>query len=176
MKKQIIVRKADEKDWPQIRDLLIQVSNWLAEQGSMQWSGLLAGRDSHETQERIEREQVYLAENADKFLLGRYILYDHPSQWDSDLWGEDKSQDYYYLHRLAVNRNFSGQGISQLLLDNAKETTRNISKKALRLDCRADVEALNRLYSKNGFELVGCRKDYPDGDRLTSFNLYEYTI
>lgn len=176
MTKEIIVRQANEKDWLQIRHLLIQVSSWLAEQGSIQWSGLLVGRDSHQTQERIKNEQVYLAENTDKLLLGMYILYDYPSQWDRDLWGEDNSQDCYYLHRLAVNRNFSGQGISQLLLDNAKEDTRKISKKALRLDCRADVEALNRLYSKHGFELVGCREGYPDGDQLTDFNLYEYTI
>lgn len=176
MTKEVIVRQANEKDWHQVRHLLIQVSSWLAEQGSIQWRGLLSGRDSHQTQERIEKEQVYLAENIDKLLLGMYILYDNPSQWDSDLWGGDYRQDYYYLHRLAVNRNFNGQGISRILLDNAKESTRKTSKKALRLDCRADVEALNQLYSKNGFELVGCREDYPDGDRLTSFNLYEYKI
>ncbi len=176
MTEEIIIRQADENDWPQVQDLLIQVARWLAEQGSVQWNGLLTGRDSHQTQERIKEGQVYVAEARDKTLVGMYILYDQPSQWDKDLWSDDNREDYYYLHRLAVNRHFNGRGISRLLLENAKENTKNSGKKALRLDCRANVEALNRLYSKNGFELVGCKEDYPDGDRLTSFNLYEYKV
>lgn len=176
MTEEIIIRQADEKDWPQVHDLLIQVARWLSEQGSAQWNGLLEGQDSHQTQERIKENQVYIAEDAGKTLLGMYILYDHPSQWDKDLWSDDNREDYYYLHRLAVDRRFNGRGISGLLLENAKENTRNRGKKALRLDCRANVAALNRLYSKNGFELVGCKEDYPDGDRLTSFNLYEYRV
>lgn len=39
----IKVVRAEVKDWPDIHDLLVNVAQWLKDQGSQQWNSLLRG-------------------------------------------------------------------------------------------------------------------------------------
>lgn len=169
----IRIRLAKSEDWPNIQALLIQVTKWLSAKGSKQWQGLLEGQDSHQTYERIEAGQVYIGEIGNE-LCGMFILYSQPSTWDQDLWKAQEDVDAYYLHRLAVHRDYSGKNLSNDLLDYAKRLAADNRKKELRLDCRADNASLNVLYQSNDFELLSTIKDYDDGTQLTDFNLYRY--
>lgn len=169
------VVQASSQDWPEIKDLFKQVVTWLSDKGSSQWQGLLSGHDAHRTQDRVHAGEVYVGRNKDGALLTCFILYDEQSDWDASIWGADDSQDFAYLHRLAVNRDFSGQGVGSLALDAAKKIARRQGKEALRLDCRESVASLNRLYQKNAFQCIGTQSIY-DGDDLLMLNLYEYPL
>lgn len=170
----IKVVRAEAKDWPDIHDLLVNVAQWLKDQGSQQWNSLLRGEDSHQTKERLAAGQLYVGRNTQNMIVGMFILYSKQSDWDEKLWGKDSQQDYYYLHRLAVHRQYKNKGFGSDLMAAAKELTEKNGKKALRLDCRCQIEALNHFYTVESFKKVGQQENIFDGDRLNDFNLYEW--
>lgn len=171
---QLQERLARTEDWPRIEELLHGVVRWLQSKGSKQWSDVLGGNDAHNTKARIEQDQVYIVENETNDLVGVFILWDEQSPWDIDLWGREDTDEYAYLHRVAISRDYSGQSLGAPVVELAKKAAKENGKKAIRLDCRANLAPLNNLYQGTGFELVKVRKDYDSGDAVQDFNLYEY--
>jgi ribosomal protein S18 acetylase RimI-like enzyme len=93
-------------------------------------------------------------------------------QWDYEaIWGEQFHTDAGYVHRLAVSRQYKGQGIGARLLEAAEAHIRGRGKAWLRLDCMADNPSLNKYYLNQGMTFCG-RFD----GRGWSANLYERAI
>ncbi len=76
-----------------------------------------------------------------------------------------------YVHYLAVEREFAGKGISQMLLDFAKKLTREKNRYLIRLDTNADEPKLKELYEGYGFKAVG-ELDEEDGHRTVLYEMY----
>jgi len=161
-----------------IEKILYQAALWIKSKGSKQWSGMLdkeKGRDNHDTAGAIKRGEVYFA-TINEEPAGMFLLWDKQSAWDCKLWSPDSSIDYMYLHRLAVMREYAGQGISQRLIQSAIEIARQKEKKAVRLDCIAEKEYLNKLYQEAGFQLTGTVYNHDAGEQTANFNLYQYDL
>lgn len=171
----IEVHKAREEDFPIIQSILMQTAEWLKSIGSKQWNGILEGKDTHDTPAAIRRGEVYLATIEDE-PAGMFVLWDHQSAWDEELWGTEKTSEYMYLHRVNIVRRFSGKGIASQLLSASLKEARKEGKKAVRLDCLAENGYLNQFYSKAGFEKVGIAKDHDAGEQVADFNLYEQMV
>ncbi|SEK76508.1 Ribosomal protein S18 acetylase RimI [Carnobacterium iners] len=172
MTRKLVVRRAELKDEPFIKEMLQQAAQWLQTKGSKQWSGILKGEDRHNTSEAIKRGEVFIGRIDDQ-LAGMFVLWNHQSEWDEEFWGKDSSDAYVYLHRLTVQRSFSGQGISKQLLSEAKLYAKKKKNSAIRLDCIADNAYLNKLYQDIGFTYVGKKIDrIADGEKK-DFHLYQ---
>lgn len=169
------LHQAKPKDVKMIDALLRETALWLKAKGSLQWNGILNGKDNHDTASAIDRGEVFYG-TLNNELAGMFILWDNQSEWDTALWGENKSGDFYYLHRLNIKRDKAGKGISHLMINAAKEYAESEHKKAIRLDCIASNDFLNQLYLKEKFEFIKCKEDFNAGEQISDFNLYQYNL
>jgi GNAT superfamily N-acetyltransferase len=71
---------------------------------------------------------------------------------DPDFWPEINGGSSTFIHKVAVDRRFAGQGISTALLQWALDTTRSLGRQYLRVDFDPSREALKNLYEGFGFE------------------------
>ncbi|GEK92230.1 GNAT family N-acetyltransferase [Alkalibacterium kapii] len=165
------VKTAQLNDLSLVRKLLTDTAKWLREKGSTQWAGLLKGEDVHNIEEAIKRKEVFLVYRSQK-IIGTFALWSTQTKWDQELWGENESNDFLYLHRLALGNNEHGRNAGSILLDKAKEITISKDKKGLRLDCLADNTYLNTFYKKNDFSFQKGVKGYFNGIDHKDYHLY----
>lgn len=161
-----------------IEEILRQAAEWIQTKGSKQWSGILQkenGKDNHDTTGAIKRGEVYFATIKEE-PAGMFLLWDHQSAWDRQLWSTESGDTYMYLHRLAIIRQFAGKGVSQKLIASAKEIARQNGKKAVRLDCIAANPYLNELYQAAGFRLIDTVFGHDAGEQTADFNLYQFDL
>jgi GNAT superfamily N-acetyltransferase len=69
-------------------------------------------------------------------------------------WGE-RLPDAAYVHKLAVRRACSGQGIGRAIVDWADRTAARAGRRFLRLDCLGDNPGIRSYYEELGFEHRG---------------------
>lgn len=171
----IQIKTAQPADLDLITSLLYDTALWIKEKGSTQWAGLLKGEDVHGVASAIERGEVYLV-YAKSNLVGTLALWDKQTAWDSDLWGKDTSNEFYYLHRIAVEKKQHGKNRGKLLIDAAKKLCTTNNKEGIRLDCIASKPYLNSFYQANGFTYVKTINDYDNGEGLQDYNLYQINL
>lgn len=157
------VAMATEADQKDIDDLLLQTARWLESQGSKQWSALLNGHDVHGTAKAIAAGNVFVFRRENE-LSGMVILFADPTAWDRKLWAGDESEKAVYLHRLAIARSYAGSGLGSHILNWAISGIRFDDREVLRLDCMAEVGALDKFYRRHGLNFLRKR----DG-----FNIYQ---
>lgn len=83
----------------------------------------------------------------------------------------DQTQRALYLHWLAVHRDFSGRGLSGIMVEKAKKEAKKRGFSLLRLDTDADEPKLCSIYEGLGFKLMGTEKE---GNHKTAF--YQITL
>lgn len=76
-----------------------------------------------------------------------------------------------YVHRIAVRRQFAGQGVSTGMLEWAVNHAAALGRSYLRLDCEADRRELRSIYERFGFRLHSYRDVGP-----YHLSRYEYVI
>lgn len=164
----LTMRIAQPDDTESVMALLLETARWLQSKGSDQWSGLLEGKDSHNTPEAIKRGEVFVAMDREQF-AGMVILMKQPSEWDYSLWGDQAHPEdqALYLHRLAINREYANSGLGQAILRWCDSGIHCEGKRLIRLDCIASNPTLNAFYSGNGYSFVGTTGE---------FNIYEKPV
>lgn len=88
---------------------------------------------------------------------------------DPVYWQDDGNGGFLYIHKLAVKREATGNGISHELITYAKKEGIRQGKQAIRLDCNAALQKLRSLYENQGFALVN-EVEKSDGYRLTLYS------
>src|SRR6218665_319233 len=79
------------------------------------------------------------------------VLYSDPV-----IWGAERDlQPAVYLHRIAINPDYKGQGMMRLIRDWALEHARQNGKKYLRMDTWGHNETLRAYYIRCGFNYIG---------------------
>ncbi|PAD76846.1 GNAT family N-acetyltransferase [Paenibacillus campinasensis] len=164
----LTMRQAQPEHTEAVMGLLLETARWLKSKGSDQWSGLLEGKDSHDTPSAIERGEVFVAMDGEQ-VAGMVILMKQPSQWDYSLWGDKAHPEdrALYLHRLAINRQYANSGLGEAILRWCDAGIRFEGKDRVRLDCIANNPTLNAFYSGNGYRFVGTNGE---------FNIYEKPV
>lgn len=152
-----------------VETIMREKAQWLHEIGSNQWSDLLNGHDKHGMKQAIERGEVYLFQEQGE-IIGMVALWERPTAWDRDLWGERADeQRFLYIHRLIVRNEFAGRGFGEQMLNEIKRFAQ-AKEVDLRLDCLATNPTLLAFYERNQFVKAG-RKQINQG---TFFQLFEY--
>ena len=114
-----------------------------------QWEGEPA---REEIQDMVASGELYLAVLQDQ-VVGAFKLNEHDHHWDDD-------GVALYVHALAVNRKFKGQGVGRAMLDWAGDEARRRGKKVLRLDCMDENARLKQYYIEAGLELCSPRPEH----------------
>lgn len=150
----IAVSQAKTADAPAVMELLVGAAKWLQSKGSTQWSALLSGDDHHDVVGHIENGELFLFKDGDT-LAGIVLLMQVPGDWDHHLWGPDGHEPNVYLHRLAINRDYAGQGLGADIVRWAETGISFPGKTVMRLDCIASNPKLNAFYSGLGYTYKG---------------------
>lgn len=142
----IAISKATPGDAGAALSILIWAAEWLRDQGIQQWGHYLDGSGEADLLAGIGRGEVYLVRQNGQ-AVATISLQPAASEWDQIIWGPDDGQAAY-VHRLAIDRTFAGQGLGDQMLDWAEAQSRALGKRYLRLDCVGQNERLNRYYSR----------------------------
>lgn len=151
----ILACRAASADETGLSELMLNTARWLKSTGSTQWNKLLTGEDDHRMPDAIARGDVYgFRESNREEWAGLVILQWNPSEWDHRLWGNEdgRIEQAVYIHRLIVNRDYSGRGLGSAILKWTEIGVRYPGKEFLRLDCIGSNAVLNRFYPSCGFQ------------------------
>lgn len=158
-----------------IEGVLIEAASRIKKTGSTQWAHVLDGGEHQNLKEKIIAGNVYLVKKAEA-LAAIFYLTSEPSAWDQDLWQSlPVTRKTYYLHKLALVDEFTGQGLAKEILHQVqKEFSQLDALISIRLDCIATQPYLNHLYPNSGFTKVGLCRNLHSGSLVADFNLYEW--
>ena len=126
--------------------IMKEAASWLIEKGEPLW--LLYDIDE-EAFKNPKKDFIVLYEDGQS--TAAMIL----NRSGNGLWPDDK--DSVYIHKLAVKREYAGQGYSLNMMEYAIDFCRQKGIRFLRLDCDAKREKLCRLYEKSGFNRVATK-------------------
>jgi len=130
--------------------IMRECAEWLVARGQKLWEPADLIRDN--ILSGITPENIHVAYLNDE-PMGTMIL-----QWhDPIFWEQIPPNVSGFVHKLAVRRKFSGQGVAGVLLRHAENECRKNKIDWLRLDCDDDRPKLKQLYASNGFIHAGVK-------------------
>lgn len=141
-----MIKQATELDIPIIEDILLDAVHWMDSIGLHQWG-----------EQQVSWDGLSQYYSIDDF----YILYvdDAPAacasviDYDPMFWDIPKG-DSLYIHKLAVKREYAGQGYSTILINHAKDLARKRNINTVRLDCHQNRPKVRAIYEREGFVCV----------------------
>lgn len=143
---ELSIRRADPSDAATVMRLLDDATRWLAERGTEQWQRMEHRRIG------VDRDTVWrtLFVVEDEGATVGTITVDKLA--DTDFWTHsDLVRSALYVHRMAVARNRSGEGIGSAMLNWACSRALQQGRTTLRLDAWRDNYDLHKYYEKQGF-------------------------
>jgi GNAT superfamily N-acetyltransferase len=151
----ITIVQAQPSDLATITDILEEAASWITSLDIDQWRpGDFRQSDSQSRiAHNINRGGAYLALYNGQ-AIGT-ITIQAGGVLDEKLWGHERVHDALYVHRLTVQRKYTGEGIGNILLRWAEQLAEDAGKTFLRLDCMADNSALCTYYERYGFSCRG---------------------
>ncbi len=136
---------------------------WLAEKGQAMWNPIyIADRESFVTKYLDPRcYGLYM----DGDLAGGFII----KKREDFFWSEDPERSYWYIHKLVVDRLYSGMGLADAMLDWILRASIEAHIDSVRLECYSDRKYLTDLYLRCGFELHEIQ-EMDDGVKIALFH------
>lgn len=150
---EITIREGGPDDIPAILGMLDSCVEWLVAQGRPGQWGTRPLSENPRVVESVTRDMdegsVFIAE-VDGVPAATLTLTGAPGAYLAHL--PPPGEPERYIHWLACDRRFKGQGLGSALLSHAAEETRRAGVSLLRVDCYAgDDGGLVRYYESNGF-------------------------
>ncbi len=92
-------------------------------------------------------------------------------QWtDSVYWPDAPKYEAAYLHKFCVCREFSGMGMTKMVIAALKAECQKRAVPFIRLDTALDEKTIRKLYLDAGFHIVSII-DYPNGRSMALYQL-----
>ena len=102
--------------------------------------------------QQVEREEIFVAKTGEGKVVG-FVSFSHEHV------AEPENTTVHYL---CTSKEYRGQGVGKLLMDEVATDARIYGKKAIDLKCPAHIPA-NQFYQGLGFELVSRESNSEDG-------------
>ncbi|QIL46427.1 GNAT family N-acetyltransferase [Vagococcus coleopterorum] len=146
--------KAKETDKQEILDIFQQGVAYFKNLGVDQW------QDGYPSMAVVESDiklgQCYIAKEQEQ-IRGVIVVTAVPEsdyeQLNKGAWRYD--EPYTAIHRLAINKDFPAQGLSQKLLAYAEEITVGLGRQVIRVDTHEDNKGMQHILKKQGYQLIG---------------------
>ena len=141
----IKIKQACEQDIKILEAIYLEAVNWLESINNPMWDKDFVSWAGLSREFKIENFHIAYINNEP---AGCMALVDNaPFFWPEKI----EKGAALFLRRLAVRRDFAGQGLSAGLFEYAAELCRERNINALRLDCDSGIEKLNKIYEDFGF-------------------------
>ena len=88
----------------------------------------------------------------------------------------EEDEEILVIHTLCIPPQKAGRGYGQQMVDYAKDFTRELGCKAIRIDTYAHNEPAKSLYQKNGFRIAGYHESLLEGLIKEELAFLEYKI
>ncbi|MEO3853357.1 GNAT family N-acetyltransferase [Acrocarpospora sp. B8E8] len=146
---ELTLRRATHADLSGVLSLLARAAGWLNSLGVRQWP--VGGFPAERIEPLISAGNFYVLDT-ESGTAGVMALDDHA---DAEFWTPgDRPEAALYVHKLAVNRDYSGLGVGEALLDWAGLRALAAGCRFVRLDCSKDNSRLQRYYLGQRFRHV----------------------
>jgi len=126
--------------------LIRATAEWLISKGEKLWGPNETSRDELM---RVARSGELVIGRVEDELASCMFLHDE----DRVFWPQVRPGEAFYIHRLAVARNFAGRGYAHAMLEWAADEAREKGRTFLRLDCEPRAKLL-ALYRDAGYRAV----------------------
>ncbi|GAA4564713.1 GNAT family N-acetyltransferase [Planotetraspora kaengkrachanensis] len=148
---ELTLRRATASDLPTVLTLLAEAAKWLNAAGVRQWPD--GGFPAARIEPLIDQGVMYLLDDGIDPVPAATMAVD--AHADPEFWSApDRPHDALYVHKLAVSRAYSGQGLGEVLLGWAVARAARTGRRWLRLDCAKDNTRLQAYYRGLGFRHV----------------------
>lgn len=154
-KEKIQISLAISSDVPVVRRFLVERAQWLNDSGINQWQQFATYEQTQQIEGDCQNGVLYVAK-LNHECVGAIVI-TPPKTFDYQLWEEPEG--YLYIHRYVVSMKAKGLGVGMQLLDFAKAKAQKECQ-GLRLDCRANNQALVQYYRKQGLRDCGVKNGY----------------
>jgi adenylate kinase family enzyme/GNAT superfamily N-acetyltransferase len=144
----IIIKQAQENDIPIIEEIMIDVVNFLDSIGQPQWE---RQNVSWQGLSRYFKVDDFYIASIDNNPVGCFALIDY----DPTFWPDIAKGTSLFIHKLAVKRCASKQGISKALINFAKTQAVKLGINEVRLDTHQFRDKVRAIYEHEGFICVG---------------------
>ena len=147
-------RKAMESDMDNIMDIIKQVQEYLKSQGTDQWQDNYPNYETINNDIKNSNGYVLLKDNiivgTVAAILGEEKTYRdiYDGKWISN-------KEYLTIHRLAIDSNYRGQGLSSLILSNIEELCIHKVIHSIMVDTHEKNISMQKFLKKNGFQYCG---------------------
>jgi len=147
----VLVRPGAVKDVEAVMALVRRVVPLMRTTGNLQWddnypNASVFNRD-------VELGYLWLAKIEDQLAGIAAITTDQEPEYAQVGW--DISESAVVVHRLAVDREFRGQGVAAALMAQAEAVARARGIAVLRVDTNSQNEATQKLFPKLGYIFAG---------------------
>jgi ribosomal protein S18 acetylase RimI-like enzyme len=144
--------QAQPNQLEEIVQMYEDVKKVMAKNNVYQWDGDYPNRDV--LREDLRQGNLYVIMKDGKVAAAVALDQHTPPEYDEISW-RDRSGSYLVVHRLCVNPDFQGQGISKLLVKEIENFAREKGYTSIRLDTQTANEKAMNLYESQGYEKRG---------------------
>lgn len=147
-----MIIKASQLHLPQILVLNSKIISYMTTRGFSHWSERYPTEAIYRRDIMRNSQYVYIIDD----IVRGIVSYDtqHHEYFDKIDWNK-KNQTAYFVHRLAVDPEFQGQGIANDLMKFSENNAKNEEIDAIRLGAFKGYEEVVGFYKKRGYEIRG---------------------
>ncbi len=147
-------RKSVETDINDIMNIIKQAQAYFKEQGINQW------QDNYPNVETIRNDIIsknsYVLIKDNNIVATVAVSFDKEKTYDSIYDGEwISNNEYAVIHRMAVDNNYKGLGLSSQIIKNIEQLCLNKGINSIKVDTHEENLSMQKLLIKNKFQYCG---------------------
>ena len=147
-------RKAVESDVNNIMNIIKQAQAYLKEQGINQWQDNYPNVETISNDIADKNSYVLLKDN--NIVATAAVSFDGEKTYDSIYEGEwISNNEYAVIHRIAVDSNYKGLGLSSQIIKNVEQVCLNKGVNSIKVDTHEENISMQKLLKKNKFDYCG---------------------
>ena len=147
-------RRANKSDIACIMDIIKQAQNYLKKQGIDQWQNNYPNLDT--INKDIEKGNAYVLVANERILGTVAVIFNGEKTYDTIYQGGWLSHgEYTTIHRLAVDSDYRGAGISSLILESIERMSLERGIYSIKVDTHRGNIPMQKFLQNQGFESCG---------------------
>ncbi len=147
-------RKAVESDINDIMSIIRQAQVYFKENGINQWQNNYPNAEI--IRNDIDNKNGYVLIKDDNIIATAAVSFDGEKTYDSIYEGQwISNNEYATIHRIAVDNNYKGLGLSSQIIKNAEQICLNKGVYSIKVDTHEENLSMQMLLKKNEFQYCG---------------------
>ncbi len=147
-------RKAVEADINSIINIIEEAQTYFKENGIDQWQNNYPNIET--VKNDISNENGYVLLKDNNIVGTAVVIFDGDKNYEFIYDGEwISNNEYAVIHRIAVDKNYKGLGLSSVIIKNIEEICLNNGIHSIKIDTHEENASMQKLLQKNRFQDCG---------------------